>query len=61
MTRLVKGYNLHRKTDIKIGFCLGYGHIWGIQKIKGRQKYSARPITLSDDGILSHIFFVFFE
>jgi hypothetical protein len=35
-------------------FCLGYGHIWKIQTRYGRQKYSARPITLSRDGILTN-------
>ena len=35
-----------------IGFCLGYGHIWKIQTIEGRQKYSAMPITLAHDEIL---------
>jgi hypothetical protein len=39
-----------------IGFCLGYGHIWEIQTNKGRQKYSARPITLAHDEILTNIF-----
>jgi hypothetical protein len=37
-----------------IGFCLGYGHMWKIQTSNGRQKYSARPITLSYDGILTN-------
>jgi hypothetical protein len=37
-----------------IGFCLGYGHIWNIQTSKGQQKYSARPITLSHDDILTN-------
>jgi hypothetical protein len=36
-----------------IGFCLGYGHIWKIQYSKGRQKYSAKTITLFHDGILT--------
>jgi hypothetical protein len=35
-----------------IGFCLGYGHISGNPN-NGRQKYSAMPITLSHDGILT--------
>ena len=39
-----------------IGFCLGYGHIWKIQTIEGRQKYSARPITLAHDEILTNGF-----
>jgi hypothetical protein len=39
-----------------IGFCLGYGHIWEIQTIKGRQKYSAKPITLAHDEILTNGF-----
>jgi hypothetical protein len=37
-----------------IGFCLGYGHIWKIPTNKGRQKYSARPITLAHDEILTN-------
>jgi hypothetical protein len=37
-----------------IGFCPGYGHIWAIQIYNGRQKYSARPITLFHDGILTN-------
>ena len=40
-----------------IGFCLGYGHIWGIQYWKGRQKYFAKPITLAHDEILTNGFF----
>jgi hypothetical protein len=40
-----------------IGFCLGYGHIWKIQTNKGRQKFSARPITLAHDEILTNRFF----
>ena len=39
-----------------IGFCLGYGHIWKIQTIEGRQKYSAKPITLAHDEILTNGF-----
>jgi hypothetical protein len=39
---------------IHVGFCLGYGHIWKIQYWEGRQKYSAMPITLSHDGILTN-------
>ena len=39
-----------------IGFCLGYGHIWKIQTNKGRQKYSAKPITLAHDEILTNGF-----
>ena len=39
-----------------IGFCLGYGHIWEIQTSKGRQKYSASPITLTHDEILTNKF-----
>jgi hypothetical protein len=42
-----------------IGFCPGYGHIWKIQYWKGRQKYSASPITLSHDGILTNGFFFY--
>ena len=37
-----------------IGFCLGYGHIWKLQTNKGRQKYFAKPITLSHDEILTN-------
>jgi hypothetical protein len=40
-----------------IGFCLGYGHIWKIQTSKGRQKYYAMPITLSNDGIFEKTVF----
>jgi hypothetical protein len=36
-----------------MGFRLGYGHIWKTQTNKGRQKYSARPITLAHDEILT--------
>ena len=36
-----------------IGLCLGYGHIWKIQTSDGRQKYSAKPITLAHDDILT--------
>ena len=39
-----------------IGVCLGYGHIWKIQYWKGRQKYSAKPITLGHDEILTNRF-----
>ena len=39
-----------------IGFCLGYGHIWKIQYWEGRQKYSAKPITLAHDEILTNGF-----
>ena len=39
-----------------IGFCLGYGHIWKIQTNNGRQKYSAKPITLAHDEILTNEF-----
>jgi hypothetical protein len=38
------------------GFCLGYGHIWKIQYWKGRQKCSAKPITLAHDEILTNRF-----
>ena len=38
-----------------IGFCLGYGHIWGNPNI-GRQKYSVKPITLAHDEILTNGF-----
>jgi hypothetical protein len=37
-----------------IGFCLGYGHIWKFQTNNGRQKYSAKPITLAHDEILTN-------
>ena len=37
-----------------IGFCLGYGHIWEIQYWEGRQKYSAMPIILAHDEILTN-------
>jgi hypothetical protein len=37
-----------------IGVCLGYGRIWKIQYWKGRQKYSAIPITLAHDEILTN-------
>jgi hypothetical protein len=39
-----------------IGFGLGYGHIWKIQTNKGRQKYSAKPITFAHDEILKNGF-----
>jgi hypothetical protein len=39
-----------------IGFYLGYGHIWKIQYWEGRQKYSAKPITLARDEILTNGF-----
>ena len=39
-----------------IGFCLGYGHIWKIQTNNDRQKYSATPITLAHDDILTNGF-----
>ena len=39
-----------------IGFCLGYGHIWKIQTNNGLQKYSAKPITLAHDEILTNEF-----
>ena len=39
-----------------IGLCLGYGHIWKIQYWEGRQKYSAKPITLAHDEILTNGF-----
>jgi hypothetical protein len=44
-----------------IGFCQGYGHIWKIQthESKGRQKYSAKPITLSHDQIMKNLVFDF--
>ena len=42
--------------DRYIGFCPGYGHIWKIQTNKGRQKYSARPITLAHNEILTNEF-----
>jgi hypothetical protein len=39
-----------------IVFCLGYGHIWKIQTNNDRQKYSATPITLAHDDILTNGF-----
>jgi hypothetical protein len=39
-----------------MGFGLGYGHIWKIRTNKGRQKYSAKPITLAHDEILINDF-----
>ena len=42
-----------------VGFCLGYGHIWKIQTIEGRQKYSAKLITLAHDEILTNLFLTF--
>ena len=39
-----------------IGFCLGYGHIRETAYWKCWQKYSARPITLSHDEILTNGF-----
>jgi hypothetical protein len=39
-----------------IGFCLGYGHIWKFQTNNGRQKSSAKPITLAHDEILTNGF-----
>jgi hypothetical protein len=39
-----------------IGFGLGYGHIWKIQTSKGRLKYSAKPIPLAHDEILTNGF-----
>ena len=40
-----------------IGFCLGYGHIWGGKYYElDLEKYSARAITLSHDGILTNVF-----
>jgi hypothetical protein len=37
-----------------MGFCREYGHIWKIQYWEGRQKYSARPITMAHDEILTN-------
>ena len=37
-----------------IGFCLGYDHIWEIQYWEGRQKYSAMPVTLAHNEILTN-------
>ena len=39
-----------------IGFCLGYGHIWKTYYELDLQKYSARPITLAHDEILTNGF-----
>ena len=36
-----------------IGLCLGYGHIWNQYYGLNLEKYSARPITLSHDQILT--------
>jgi hypothetical protein len=36
-----------------VGLCLGYGIIWKIRTNKGRQKYSARLVTLSHNEILT--------
>jgi hypothetical protein len=37
-----------------IGFCLGYGHIWKTYYELDLEKYSARPITLAHDEILTN-------
>jgi hypothetical protein len=39
-----------------IGFCLGYGHIWETYYELDLEKYSAKPITLAHDGILTNGF-----
>ena len=39
-----------------IGFCLGYGHIWKTYYELDLEKYSARPITLAHDEILTNGF-----
>jgi hypothetical protein len=39
-----------------IGFCLGYGHIWGNPILERPAKYSAMPITLAHDEILTNGF-----
>jgi hypothetical protein len=39
-----------------IGFCLGYDHIWRNGSLKRPGKYSARPITLFHDEILTNVF-----
>jgi hypothetical protein len=39
-----------------IGFCLGYGHIWTKYYELNLGKYSARPITLAHDEILTNRF-----
>ena len=36
-----------------IGFCLGYGHIWKTYYELDLKKYSAKPITLAHDEILT--------
>jgi hypothetical protein len=38
------------------GFCLGYGHIWKTCYELDLEKYSARPITLAHDEILTNGF-----
>ncbi len=39
-----------------IGFCLGYGHIWKTYYELDLKKYSAKPITLAHDEILTNGF-----
>ncbi len=39
-----------------IGFCLGYGHIWKTYYELDLEKYSAKPITLAHDEILTNGF-----
>jgi hypothetical protein len=41
-------------TDI--GFCLRYGHIWKTYYELDLEKYSAKPITLVHDEILTNVF-----
>jgi hypothetical protein len=38
------------------GFCLGYGHIWKTYYELDLEKYSAKPITLVHDEILTNGF-----
>jgi hypothetical protein len=42
-----------------IGFCLGYGHIWKTYYELDLEKYSAKPITLAHDEILTNGFLRF--
>ena len=39
-----------------IGFCQGYGHIWKTYYELDLEKYSAKPITLAHDEILTNEF-----
>jgi hypothetical protein len=42
-----------------IGFRLGYGHIWKTYYELDLEKYSAKPITLAHDEILTNGFLQF--